>query len=152
MTWLCPPSAQHPPAAWDGVDGAHQPEAEGVGDHAQSLARIRRKIWSSARPHGQGKRDHKTCGSVSASKWSSQGVYSENDISHVQNKLSNVSLCIMTEDALICWWMSVSTFILIVDWHQQIKWLSLMLICCITAARDICQFVRLYFLNSFVIE
>lgn len=27
----------------------------------------------------------------------------KNDMSHVQNKLSNVSLCIMTEDALICW-------------------------------------------------
>lgn len=27
----------------------------------------------------------------------------KNYMSHVQNKLSNVSLCIMTEDALICW-------------------------------------------------
>lgn len=49
-----PQLSQYPPAAWDSVNGAHLPEAEGAGDHAQSLTWVRRKIWIAGRPHGQG--------------------------------------------------------------------------------------------------
>lgn len=45
---------QHPPAPPDGVHGAHVPEAAGDGHHAQSLVWLRRQVWTSGGPHGQG--------------------------------------------------------------------------------------------------
>lgn len=45
---------QYPPAAPDGVHRAHVPEAAGDGHHAQSLVWLRRQVWTSGGPHGQG--------------------------------------------------------------------------------------------------
>lgn len=45
---------QYPPAPPDGVHRAHVPEAAGDGHHAQSLVWLRRQVWTSGGPHGQG--------------------------------------------------------------------------------------------------